>query len=249
MTPPKIMLVDSGYLVYEILVKANFDANFAWTCHRRYNNFLELEEGLPTLSRHEEDGCIWDDAMDTEFDYEKGVRTSKITNEPTSALKARKNTYPPRPILPPKKLLGNFSLKLIESRRVGLNKYLRYLFLNPYTRSSEAFLSFIAAEQLIGTMQMNGLTPATSTFFTSQDSNGSSPNRNSAVGFVPTPSPAKNQKTHGAETLTSFPYAFRSTNGGGALGGWGEGLGSERKKKRKKKKKIDDAGGGLCLVL
>ena len=132
---------------------------------------------------------------------------------------------------------------------------MRYLFLNPYTRSCEAFLSFIAAERLINSLQMSGgLTPATGcTFFTSRDSNDSFPARSSAVGFVPTPSPAKNQKQMGAETLTSFPYAFRSTNGAGTLGGWGdkiEGFGSERKKKKKKRNSGGgDGGGSLCNIL
>jgi len=242
LTPSKISLVDSGYVVYEILVKANFDVNFAWTCHRRYKNFLELDDSLPPVTGVESAGSVWDDEDDSEFDYVKGIRLGGGQQR-----KKSKNTYPPRPKLPPKKLLGNFSDKLIESRRIALNKYLRYLFLNPYTRCSEAFLSFISAERLISSMQVSGgLTPGTaSTFFTSHDF---SP-RNSAVGFVPTPSPAKNQKQMGAETLTSFPYAFRSTNGAGALGGWGETLGSERKKKKKKGKSGDDFGGSLCAIL
>ncbi|GMI21991.1 hypothetical protein TrCOL_g6581 [Triparma columacea] len=248
MTPPKISIADSGYVVYEILVRANFDNAMAWTCHRRYKNFLELEESLPPPSSVELSGCVWDDEEDEEFDYKKGVRTNTIAEE--GEKKKGKNTYPPRPTLPPKKLMGNFKSKLIESRRIALNKYLRYLFLNPYTRSCEAFLSFIAAERLINSLQMSGGLTASAgcTFFTSKDSN------KSAVGFVPTPSPAKNQKQMGEETLTSFPYAFRSTNGAGALGGWGEkieGFGSERKKKKNKasRRKDQDNGGSLCNIL
>ena len=151
MTPPKISIADSGYVVYEILVRANFDNAMAWTCHRRYKNFLELEESLPPPSSVELSGCVWDDEEDEEFDYKKGVRTNTIAEEvrmmgqnnessgtttpltqvlpPTtcSALgfvaslqgerKKGKNTYTPRPTLPPKKLMGNFKSKLIESRR------------------------------------------------------------------------------------------------------------------------------------
>ena len=81
MTPPKISIADSGYVVYEILVRANFDNAMAWTCHRRYKNFLELEESLPPPSSVELSGCVWDDEEDEEFDYKKGVRTNTIAEE------------------------------------------------------------------------------------------------------------------------------------------------------------------------
>ena len=94
----------SGYIVYEITIKAN-DGAFVWGVHRRYNNFLELHRTLPA-----------------------GV---------------------PKPLLPKKKLFGNFSDKFVEERSALLNDYLQEIFQNVVLRNSTQFLSFIAAERII----------------------------------------------------------------------------------------------------
>ena len=93
---------------------------------------------------------MWKDSEDLAFDY--GTGSAKPS--PPGAVSGKKskgsNTYPPRPKLPPKVIFNNFSPKLMEQRRVMLARYLRYLYLNPYSRSSVPFLSFIAGELMSG---------------------------------------------------------------------------------------------------
>lgn len=135
--------------------------------------------------------------------------------------KKGRNTYPPRPKLPPKVIFNNFSPKLMEQRRVALARYLRYLYLNPFTRSSVSFLSFIAAERIITHYQ--SFTPDSGMYTPAADKGGGGRQKQQ---FFHTP------EAGNKDVLTSFPYAFRSTRGGlDSFAGWD----SERKNRKKNK--------------
>ncbi|GMI12489.1 hypothetical protein TrLO_g2954 [Triparma laevis f. longispina] len=169
--PSSKLFNQKGYVVYEVYVKANY-TDYGWTCHRRYNNFLELDSELPETTKEEIENCVWDKEDDVDFDYLRGKPTAFVSEVETEndrnneendergesrqtrvVRKNTKNTYPPRPKLPGKVYMGNFSKDFIEQRRIDLAKYLRYLYLNPYTRSCAPFLSFIAAERIIDHFQ------------------------------------------------------------------------------------------------
>ncbi|GMH77607.1 hypothetical protein TrST_g5724 [Triparma strigata] len=246
---PSPRLFDKGYVVYEVYVKANY-TDYGWNCHRRYNNFLELDSDLPPVTKEEIAGCVWEEEDDVDFDYRKGKPTAFVSEveaeendddnqDPNTSRRSSvvrkntKNTYPPRPKLPPKVYVGNFSEEFIERRRIDLAKYLRYLYLNPYTRSCAPFLSFIAAERIIDHFQ--SFSPDSGRIFQTPKNNKSQ----SKVDFFHTPE--FNDESRNQNTLTSFPYAFRSTRGGlDSYVGWD----SERKKRKKK-----ESDGGGCSIL
>ncbi|GMH71812.1 hypothetical protein TL16_g05752 [Triparma laevis f. inornata] len=233
--PSSKLFNQKGYVVYEVYVKANY-TDYGWTCHRR---------GKPTAFVSEVE--TENDRNNEENDERGESRQTRVVRKNT------KNTYPPRPKLPGKVYMGNFSKDFIEQRRIDLAKYLRYLYLNPYTRSCAPFLSFIAAERIIDHFQ--SFTPGGGSkfeHFTPTNSGKAGKQGASKVDFFHTPEQGegKGGRGHGNEpnpnnTLTSFPYAFRSTRGGlDSYVGWD----SERKK-RKKGGDGGSGGGGGCAIL
>ena len=46
-------------------MKANY-TDYGWNCHRRYNNFLELDSDLPPVTKEEIAGCVWEEEVRVE---------------------------------------------------------------------------------------------------------------------------------------------------------------------------------------
>jgi len=139
---PVKSIFTKSYITYAITVTSL--SGESWTVWRRYSNFVELHECLPTPSDAEvASAASWETTNDLSWDY--------ATNTPTSIPPLPQT--PPRPTLPPKTFNTH-----IPSRQSHLNTYLHLLHLSPSIRSSAEFLGFIGADRLLLTPTTANLT-------------------------------------------------------------------------------------------